>query len=126
MHYLEAEYESGYVHSNQHQDISPYTKTVKVDGVPTGENIFKDILNKRPEEFHGRMVRFSLVMPDNTYTIDWTKLPDNSRPIYARDVEQDFIGLEPSSPKRIKEIRFGYQYTDKKGKNVQEMETINA
>lgn len=120
-YYLEAEYESGYVHSNQYQDVSPYAKTVKVDGVPTGPNIFNDIKEKRPEEAHGPMVRFSLVGPETTYNINWREVPESGRPVFVQKFEQDFINGIAVGPKRTTRTTFGYQYNDADGKNVKEL-----
>lgn len=125
-YYLEAEYESGYVHSDQIQDISPYTKGEKVNGVTNGRNIFNDILEKRPEEFHGRLIRFSLI-PDNgghRYDIDWTTLPDNARPIRFIDRRKETNVANGETQQFVDAIRFGYQYTDETGKNVQEIQEI--
>lgn len=118
--YIEAEYEDGYIHREDEQDHSPY--------VP-GKNIFNDILEKRPVAAHGRMVRFSLVTKKDTYSIDWTKLPDNARPVRFRHMERDIIAssdgsAEWSSEPRVMGIDFGYQYTDEAGKNHQEVKEI--
>lgn len=113
-YYLEAEYESGYVHREQPEDHSPYVR---------GKNIFNDILEHRPEAVHGKMVRFALVGPEHTNTVDWTTLPDNARPIYSRDMEQDSIGGEIIETRMMKQI-FGYQYNNPDGKNVKEITEI--
>ena len=123
-YYLEAEYKSGYVHSNEHQDISPYTLTTKVNGVATGYNILNDIINKRPSEFHGSMVRWSLIGPNKRWDIDWTTLPDNARPIYLRDMEQDFNVSGGTGETRIIKQDFGYQYNDEDGRNHKEIKEI--
>ncbi len=122
-YHLEAEYESGYVHSSEHQDVSPYMPCEKVGGLSTGPNIFSDIVHKRPEPFHGRLVRLSLVTPDETYDVDWAKLPDNARPIYLVDREMDTVGGVPVAH-RVMRIQFGYQYNDPDGKNHKEIMEI--
>ncbi len=113
-YYLEAEYESGYVHREQEEDHSPYVK---------GKNIFNDILNHRPEAVHGKMIRFSLVGPETTHNVPWEGLPDNARPIYFRDMEQDTVGNVITETRMIRQV-FGYQYNDEDGNNVQETKEI--
>jgi hypothetical protein len=72
----DAEYEDGYIHSEtDFNDISPYTHK---------HNIFNDILEKRPEAEHGRLVRFSAYWKDNRYDVNWLDLPDNARPVRFR------------------------------------------
>src|SRR5690606_22411755 len=110
--FIEAEYESGFVLREDEQDHSPYD---------AGRNIFHAILHRRPEEAHGRMVRFSLVTPEHTYNVDWTELPDNARPIRFKHMERDSVGGEWVGDPRIVGIDFGYQYTDDKGQNFQEV-----
>lgn len=109
--YIEAEYESGFVLREDEQDHSPYDP---------GKNIFHAILNGRPCEFHGKMIRFTLVTSEHTYDIDWTALPDNARPIRFKKMERESVGGVWQEP-RIVGIDFGYQYTDEHGKNVQEV-----
>lgn len=115
--YLEAQYESGFILREDEQDHSPYD---------SGRNIFHAILNKRPETAHGPMVRLALVTPKLTYTVDWTQLPDNARPIRFKHMERDFVGSEPVGPPRIAEINFGFQYIDENGDNVQEVKYLPA
>lgn len=116
--YIEAEYESGYVHREDENDHSPYVR---------GKNIFDDLVHKRPESVHGKMVRFSLITNNGEeitrYDIDWTPLPDNARPIRFKHMEGDFLdgGLVES---RLMGIDFGFQYTDENGRNVQEVMAI--
>lgn len=113
-YHLEAEYESGFVLVEDAQDHSPYDAS---------RNIFHAILNKRPEKAHGKLVRLSLVGPEHTYNIDWTKLPDNARPIRFKDMEADTVGGTITDV-RTMQIRFGYQYNDDNGENVQEITTV--
>lgn len=109
---IQAEYEDGYIHDETTlNDISPYNKE---------KNIFDDIINKRPEAEHGKLVRYSLFYKDNRHDIYWNTLPENARPIRFRhgffaelsngDIESGFSSVD-----------FGYQYNDKNGKNVQEV-----
>lgn len=106
-YFVEAEYESGYIHRETPEDLSPYVK---------GMNIFNDIVQRRPESAHGRIVRFSLVGPKTTTNVDFTVLPANARPIYFREMEQDSIGGEIIETRVMKQV-VGYQYTDADGKN---------
>lgn len=109
--YIEAEYESGYIHRENESDRSPYIRD---------KNIFSDILERRPEAVHGKMVRFSLQLETERIDVDFTVLPDNARPIRFKHMEGDFRdgGLVES---RCMGIDFGYQYTDADGKNQQEV-----
>ena len=113
--YIEAEYESGYVHRETPEDHSPYV---------LGKNIFNDILEKRPEPIHGKMVRFSLVTEETTYSVDWTQLPDNARPIRFKQMERDNVDGQWVGDARITGIDFGYQYNDADGKNIEVVERI--
>lgn len=108
----QAEFEDGYIlDETEHNDQPQFGE----DG-----NIFRDILLKRAEPEHGRMVRFSCFWQDQRYDIDWTDLPDNARPIrfrkcyYSRSTdgaeEMGYYGVD-----------FGYQYNDEDGKNQQEV-----
>lgn len=116
---LEATYESGYVHREMPEDISPYDPT---------RNTFNDILNGRPTKAgHGRMTQFSLIPePEDgrkRWDIDWTQLwdLDDPRPIYFRVVarvwDYDLIPLDEGI---ALEHRIGYQYREN-GRNVQEV-----
>ena len=108
----EAEYADGYIHSETaHDDVSPYT----------GEhNILNDILEKRPESEHGKLVRFSTYYKDHRYDVDWNGLPENARPVRWKQMEADAVGGEITEVRLIK-VGFGYQYNDKNGKNIQEV-----
>ena len=107
---VQAEYADGFIiDETEHGDISPYT------GI---HNIFNDILEKRAEAEHGRMVRFSVFYKDNRYDIDWTLLPDNTRPIRFRDGFITFDG-EGTKTQGWSGCRMGYQFTDENGKNQQ-------
>lgn len=110
---VEAEYSDGYIHSETDlNDQSPYEKTA---------NVFNDILEKRPEAEHGRMVRFSVFYKNARYDVDWTTLPDNARPIRFRHMERASVGgVWVSDPVAVR-IEFGYQYNDESGANQQEI-----
>lgn len=114
--YIEAEYESGYVHRESDEDHSPYVR---------GKNIFSDILEKRPESVHGKMIRFSLVCDDETINVNWTILPENARPIRFKHMEGDLLdgGFVES---RMLGIDFGYQYTDENGDNRQDVREVRC
>lgn len=120
--HLEAEYESGYVHSDEHADVSPYAYFKERKASP---NIFNDILEKRPNAIHGQMVRFSLVGPTERHDIDWTELPDNARPIYRRAMQRDFDPATGEGETFMTGQGFGYQYTDASGKNVKEITELS-
>lgn len=116
---LEAEYEDGFVLTEDEADQSPYDE---------GKNVFNAILHGRPEAEHGRMVRWSAVTPKKTYSVDWRDLwaTENPRPIYFRDMERDFdpsIG-DWTGPPRAKRHCFGYQYNAADGSNVQEVQEL--
>lgn len=116
MTYVEAAYADGYTHSElELNDVSPYV---------AGRNIFNDILEKRPEAEHGRMVRFSLVHELNRYDIDWSTIPDNARPIRFKHMRMDFDVTNGSTYTYLDGIDFGYQYNDENGQNVQRVMKI--
>lgn len=107
---VQAEYEDGYIlDETEHGDISPYTGL---------HNTLNDIMEKRPEAVHGRMVRFSVFYHDMRYDVDWRLLPDNARPIRFRD---GFITLATGGEETQgwSGCRFGYQFTDEAGKHQQ-------
>lgn len=111
---VEAEYEDGYIHSETElDDMSPYEE---------GRNVFYDILEKRPEPEHGRMVRFSVYYQNNRYDVDWTELPDNARPIRFR---HGFSTMNVATGEIVASgfsgVDFGYQWNDESGKNHQEV-----
>jgi hypothetical protein len=113
---VEAEYEDGFVLSEtEHDDVSPYT------GV---NNILNDILERRPEVEHGKMIRLSCFYRDMRYDVDWTTLPDNARPIRFRDGANHF---DPATGDHWSEwvgCRFGYQYNDENGRNFKEVHEL--
>lgn len=112
----QAEYADGFVlDETEHHDVSPYDPQF---------NILRDILDKRPEEEHGKLVRFSVFYKDQRHDVDWRGLPDNARPIRFRGVERDFHGDGSASDKRITWVRFGYQYTNENGKSTKEVKEL--
>jgi hypothetical protein len=121
-HYLQAEYESGYVHTETDLDQSSFRP---------GSNFFCDILNGLPTEAgHGKMTKFRLlpVNGDLAYEVDWTKLPFNARPIYWRRMSRVVNSSDDegnlTEPAICQLIGFGYQYTDENGENIQHVEEI--
>jgi hypothetical protein len=113
MTYIEAEYEDGYIHSEQaYKDISPYNGT---------SNIFNDILEKRPEADHGPLVRFSLYHGDHKYSVNWRGLPDNARPIRYKHMRLERNMATGEQHTYMDGVDFGYQYTDDAGTNQQEI-----
>lgn len=119
---VEAEYEDGYTHSETELgDVSPYDPI---------RNILNDIIEKRPEAEHGRLVRFSLYHNDHRYDVDWTNLPDNARPIrfkHKRNVinerlQENGEWVTAGEPiEHLDSVDFGYQFTNDAGENVQEV-----
>lgn len=116
---VEAEYEDGFVLTEDEADVSPYDE---------GRNVFHAILNARAEADHGRMVRWSLITPEKTYAVDWKELWafDNPRPIYFRKMERDSSGGAWSGPARAISHHFGFQYNAPDGSNVQEVQEIDV
>lgn len=113
---LESEYESGYVLREDELDHSPYDAT---------RNIFHAILHARPTDSgHGAMVRYSLVGTEMRYDIDWTKLPDNARPIYYRKMQRHAVNGDFAGEPEVLGHFFGYQFTDATGANVEEIKEI--
>lgn len=109
---VEAEYADGYIHSETElDDVSAYG-----DG-----NVFRDILNRLPEEAHGPLVRFSCFWKDQRYDINWTMLPDNARPIrfrhgyYTRSMDGSFEERGWSG------VDFGCQWNEPDGSNQQDV-----
>lgn len=105
---VQAVYADGYIHDETElSDISPYDAT---------KNVFNDILEKRPEAEHGRMVRFSVFYKNMRYDIDWRLLSDNARPIRFRD---GFHSVFPDGHHEsgYSACRMGYQFTDQDGKD---------
>ncbi|MBS4040411.1 MAG: hypothetical protein KGZ81_07410 [Flavobacteriales bacterium] len=107
---IRAEYADGFIiDETALLDRSPYNQD---------ENVFRAILNKAPEEEHGALVKLTTFFRDHMYTIDWTKVPEGSRPIRFRhgfsttDMGGNVIASGWSG------VDFGYQYT-KEGRNYE-------
>lgn len=116
---LEAEYEDGYILTEDEQDQSPFD---------SGKNIFNAIVNSRPCEEHGPMVRWSLVTPKHTYNIDWAKIVlqvFNPRIIYHRQMQSVKEGGSDAVVSCLGHV-FGYQYNRPDGSNAQETIVIEA
>jgi hypothetical protein len=114
---VEAEYEDGYTHSETElDDVSPYQP---------GKNVFYDILERRPEAEHGRMVRFSCFYLDRRYDIEWRGMPDSARPVRFR---HGFSTFDPGSGVVLASgwtgVDFGYQWNDEDGRNRQEIHQL--
>lgn len=115
---LEAEFEDGYVLTEDDADQSPYDED---------RNVFHCILHARAEADHGRMVRWTMYLNGQEHTVNWKELWafDNPRPIYFRKMSREF---NPESgwtgPATCHEHNFGYQYNADDGSNVQEVEQI--
>lgn len=111
---VEAEYEDGYVHSETElDDLSPFEN---------GRNVFFDILERKPEAEHGRMVRFSVFYQNQRYDVDWTTLPDNARPIRFRHAFSTMnMGTGEVIASGFTGVDFGFQWNDEDGQNHQEI-----
>lgn len=111
---VEAEYEDGYVHSETELD--------DVSQFEGGRNAFYDILERRLEPEHGRMVRFSVYYQNQRYDVDWTQLPDNARPIRFR---HGYSTIDQGTGEIIASgftgVDFGFQFNDEDGQNHQEI-----
>ena len=111
---VEAIYEDGFVLDETEQnDIGIYTEG----------NTLTDILSKIPEQTHGKMTAFSMYYKDNKYTVDWTTLPSNARPVRWKRMEADQIGGNITEVRLVK-VGFGYQFNNEKGENVQEVQEL--
>lgn len=114
-YYLEAEYESGYVHREDEQDASPFVH---------GKNILYDIINKLPEDAHGRLVRFGLVGPEKTYNIDFRAMPADAKPIYYRNVKKTWNSETGEILNVDVKHFFGYEFHDSDNKKQKEIMEI--
>jgi hypothetical protein len=109
-----AEYSDGFIlDETELSDTNPYG-----DG-----NTLRAILNKSAEEDHGKMVTFSVFYKNTRYDIDWESLPANARPIRFRD-GASYLGIDGQESSEWTGMRFGFQYNDKDGKNVQQVEEL--
>lgn len=119
--YLEAEYESGFVITEDEVDQSPYDAT---------RNIFHAILNGRPTDAgEGRMVRWSMIPTagGQRYDVDWTELweVDSPRPVYYREM-QSVKAPDTDEVVSCLAHHFGFQYNDEDGKNTQNIIDISS
>jgi hypothetical protein len=129
--HLEAEFESGYVHVEGPQDLSPYAP---------GRNTFYDLMSGEPTKHgHGRMTRFSIVcdIPDEDgmatrYDVDWTVLPDSAKPIHYMEMQRSITvggpdGEEFDTGPICVRRGFGFTYTDPDtGEEVTKVEEIEG
>jgi hypothetical protein len=114
--FLEAEFEDGHIAREDEADCSAFVKD---------KNFLYDLLNGLYAYECGAMVRFALVTPDKTYSIDWRTLPGNARPIRFKHMARRFNETgEWAGAARLMSVDFGYQYTDSDGRNVQEVQEI--
>lgn len=104
-----AEYADGYIHDE-----------TALHDVGRFKNVFNDILEGYPEEDHGKMIAFTVFYGDDAYRFDWTILPDNARPIRFKKMEMDEKGGEIVAI-RLMGVDIGYQFTDEKGENIQDV-----
>lgn len=112
---VQAEYADGYIlDETTHGDVSPYDSNY---------NVLRAIIDKHPEAEHGKLIRFSCFYNNQRYDVDWTTLPDNARPIRFRD---GFMTLDNAGneTRGWSGCRFGYQYNDTDGKNIQEVQEL--
>ena len=108
---IEAEYEDGYVHSETElDDIPQFGKG----------NVFTDILSRKLEADHGRMVRFSVYWKNERHNINWTMLPDNARPIRFRH-GYNTLHVDGTVESGFSGVDFGAQWNDESGRNQQEV-----
>lgn len=114
---VQAEYADGFIlDETQLNDKNPFDES---DG-----NTFRAILNGLAVPEHGKMVRFSVFYHDARYDIDWTTLPDNARPIRFRDRSAYIDGDGNEGITDWQGCRFGYQFNDENGKNIQEVQEL--
>lgn len=112
----QAVYEDGYVlDETERDDVSSYVE---------GKNVFHDILNGLPEAEHGRMVEFSCFWKHTKYTIDWTALPDNARPIRFRHGFARMSVDGELQERGWSGVDFGAQWNDEDGRNQQHVEQL--
>lgn len=116
---IEAEYSDGFVLNEEaHGDRSPYDE---------GRNIFNAIVESRPVDEHGPMIRWTCFTHLSRLDVDWRQVPLGSRPVMEHDLERDFDAGsgEPKGPARVMEQRFGYEF-DVDGETVREVQEIGA
>lgn len=110
---IQVEYSDGFIlDETELDDISPYNK---------GQNVLRAVLDKQPEAEHGAMVRFSVFYKDQRHDINWATLPANARPIRFRDGQKTMNTGTGEVSFCWTGCRFGYQFNDATGRNVQEV-----
>lgn len=114
-YYLQAEYEDGYIHYEDDQDRSAFDAR---------DNIYADILKRRPEAAHGQLIRFSLVGGEGSYDIDFRPLPKSSRPFYEREMFKTWDEHGNILGEGASKHRFGYIHTTEEGTEAREIVEI--
>lgn len=127
---VEAEYKDGFILSETElNDRSAYVplEMVVMDGdeVPTGPNTLSDIVEKRPEADHGKLVRFSVFYKNARYDIPWADMPENARPIRLRDRSRWLDQDGNSGFTDWEGCRIGYQWNDETGKNFKHIKELH-
>lgn len=112
---VQAEYEDGFIlDETELDDLNPYGKG----------NTFTAILNRLPEEAHGKTVRFSVFWKDTRYDIDMSALPDNARPIRFRHGYSTLNTTTGEIVSGFSGVDFGIQWNDSEGKNQKEVHEL--
>lgn len=111
--YLRAIYEDGFTLIEDERDESPYDP---------GRNVFHAVLHQRPCAEHGKLVEFALIGPERSVVVDWTQVPEGSRPVRERHMEMTQVGDVLGDPV-LMGITFGYEYERAGGtvRNVMEV-----
>lgn len=124
---IEAEYEDGFILKEDEKDAYFCLHCNKL------RNIFHAILHDQPVVEHGHMIRWTVVTPKLTYSVDWKALLDNPaiinpRPVCSRDMERDFDVStgEPVGPARVMLHIWGYQYNNPDGSNGQDVQKFKV
>ena len=115
--YLEVEFSDGFILNQLKQnDISMFDAS---------RNTFYDIVNKLCEEDHGKMKRLSLYKDNRKYSIDWTTVPNDAKPVCLKTFSMDINGIDANVQKLVN-VEFGYEYIDAKTKKIiREVEAIS-
>lgn len=109
---VEAKYEDGYVHSEiKLSDCSQFI---------AGKNVFNDILEKRPEVIHGKMIELSCYYNKKKHSIDWTRVPSSARPVRFKKMKVKIVNGEIVNVGCIG-LEFGYEYNDIYGNTQKEI-----
>ena len=115
--YLEVEFSDGFILNQLKQnDISLFDAS---------RNTFYDIVNKLCELEHGKMKRLSLFKDSREYSIDWTVVPSDAKPVCLKTFSMDINGIDANVQKLVN-VEFGYEYIDAKTKKIiREVEAIS-